>query len=263
MRKVILAIFFIICFTSCVNANGLNLLYKKSFGVSKNILALMYHRISEKTDESNTYCISPKEFEKDIIYLKEKNYIFAFPDEIEKFLKLYPDKNIAMITFDDGYESDYKYALPVLEKHNAKATFFVIGSMIGDEYYLNEEQLKKLSASPCAKIGNHSYVLHKKGLDELISVFSEKKNSELILNDFKKNKDFLEEITNSSVEILSYPNSVYNLYIDSRLKNEKVCEISFSTEEKRFQTGKVIGRFNRSDKRSAEEIEKIHRAVSK
>ena len=259
MKKFLSFIIIMNLFVSSASANGLNILTKKYLNNlhSQKIMLVMYHRLSEVFEEQNTYCISPKDFEEDIYYLKNNNYIFAFPDEISVVSRKYPDKNIAVLTFDDGYESDYKYALDILQRYDAKATFFIIGSMIGEKYYMNELQIKELSQNKCAKIGNHSYSIHQKNLEEIISLFSEEKNMINIVNDFEKNKKILESITGKKTDILSYPNSVYNFYMDTALKNSKVCNISLSTEEKSFNYDVVWGRFNRSDKRTVKDIEEL------
>ena len=41
-----------------------------------------------------------------------------------------PEKPV-VITFDDGYLSNYESAFPVLERLGMKATIFVIGTLVG------------------------------------------------------------------------------------------------------------------------------------
>lgn len=43
-----------------------------------------------------------------------------------------PSKPI-LITFDDGYYSNYEYIYPILKKYNAKASIFVVTDRIGKE----------------------------------------------------------------------------------------------------------------------------------
>lgn len=75
-------------------------------------------------------------------YLKDFNAYFIAPKE-EK--KLY-------ITFDAGYEAGYMpKILEALKKHNVKATFFVVGTLIKS----NPELIKEI-ASQGHIVGNHS-----------------------------------------------------------------------------------------------------------
>ncbi|MBC8052943.1 MAG: polysaccharide deacetylase family protein [Sphingobacteriaceae bacterium] len=61
-----------------------------------------------------------------------------------------------VITFDDGFESDYSIALPILLKHNARAVFFIVPSFIGKPEYMTWDQVKNLHANGM-EIGSHSF----------------------------------------------------------------------------------------------------------
>lgn len=43
-----------------------------------------------------------------------------------------PSKPI-LITFDDGYYSNYEYIYPILKKYNAKASIFIVTDKVGKE----------------------------------------------------------------------------------------------------------------------------------
>ena len=60
-----------------------------------------------------------------------------------------------LLTFDDGNASDYDIALPLLQKYNVKATFFIVTSWVGKPGYLNWEQIKYLDLAGM-QIGSHS-----------------------------------------------------------------------------------------------------------
>lgn len=245
-------------FFNC-NASAISRLNVRNLSSVNRVVIFMYHRITTVESEVGTYAITPKALEKDLTYLKNNNYIFAFSNEIGKVINENPGKNIAVLTFDDGYDSDYKYVLPLLEKHDAKATFFVFASMLNKPYYMTDIQLKKLSDSKCALIGNHSYDIHNMSYEEIKKMYAYNANSGKILEDFRKNKETLGKIINKEVSVLSYPNGVYNNFIDNMLKKNKICDFSFSTYERSYQSSKndVIGRYNRSDKRSVEDIIKL------
>lgn len=257
MKKIICSVIAaILLFSRISYASGLGIV-KKYAASTQRVMTVMYHLISEDPQLRNTYCITPNELENDIIYLKKNNYIFASVSEMDKVCAENPKKNVAVLTFDDGYESDYKYVLPILEKHNAKATFFIVGSMLNSPFYLTDSQLKKLADSPYAEIGNHSYELHKKSPAELISVYSELSETENIILDFQKNKSVLEKITAKPVTALSYPNGIYTYFINDALKSRGICNITVSTNEIQCfppLSDRVLGRFNRSNLRTAENI---------
>lgn len=133
---------------------------------------IMYHHISERAKSLGTYVISPQEFDNDIHWLKAQGYTTIsgqqLLDYVEKGTAL-PEKPI-IITFDDGYESTYQYAYPILQKYGCKGivsivgrfTDFYSGTVQKDINYshMNWEQVKELSKGNTMEIGNHTYDLH-------------------------------------------------------------------------------------------------------
>ena len=45
-----------------------------------------------------------------------------------------PEKPV-VITFDDGYRSNYTLAYPILQKYSMKATIFAVGVSFGTDHY--------------------------------------------------------------------------------------------------------------------------------
>ncbi|MCL2593610.1 MAG: polysaccharide deacetylase family protein [Defluviitaleaceae bacterium] len=92
---------------------------------------LMYHQISENPKRLCEYVISPEAFESDLKLLKELGYQPITTAELLKYAENkyqnVPEKAI-MLTFDDGYLSDYVYAFPLLEKYEMKAVFAIVGA---------------------------------------------------------------------------------------------------------------------------------------
>lgn len=72
---------------------------------------------------------------------------------------LAPKNTRAIVTFafDDGYESDYTMARPVLDRYHFAATAYVSGSLIGTPERLSVDQLKKLQDLNGWDIASHSY----------------------------------------------------------------------------------------------------------
>lgn len=92
---------------------------------------VMYHHMSPKARLWGDYVISPEQFEADLIYLRENGYT---PISSETLLAWYdgegelPEKPV-VITFDDGYESTFVYAKPLLEKYEMPSIVSIIGAV--------------------------------------------------------------------------------------------------------------------------------------
>jgi len=223
---------------------------EQSIGRS-TVVAVMYHKISENPAEIGDFCISPETFEEDIVWFVDNGYSFCFASEVEEIItgRLPRGKYVA-ITFDDGYESDYLYALPILKKYNAQATFFVIGSGIGVDDRISEESLKLLASSSLVEIGTHSYELHNLSVSEMKKNYSANKIS-YIVGDFQKGAEHLEQITGKEVKTLSFPNGIWSIATVTELGKVGFDEL-FSSEL--IPIDGVKNRYGRVNRYSGEHI---------
>lgn len=133
---------------------------------------IMYHNISNSSNKTGKYTILDKQFERDLIYLKNNGYQTITMNQLINYVENgtpLPEKPI-IITFDDSYESFYVYAFPLLQKYNMTAVMSVIG-IYADEYtktedhnldysHLNWTQIKELNDSEYVEIQNHTFDMH-------------------------------------------------------------------------------------------------------
>lgn len=130
-------------------------------------VVLTYHHISTKPISSIT--IKPERFEADLKMLKDSSFnVISFRDMINGMsgeAKLPP--NAVVITFDDGYESFYTYAYPLLQKYKMPAAEFVITSWTEGLVELNKElnslnpdEIKEMYKSGLVDIQSHSHKGH-------------------------------------------------------------------------------------------------------
>lgn len=131
---------------------------------------LMYHHLAEQGDDSAT--ISIEQFRHQMALLKEEGYQ---PVSLRQVIG-YGEKGVALpqkavlITFDDGYLSNYQYAYPILKEHQFPAAIFAIGSSFGRQEYKETDHLilphfgkretEEMTQSGWIEVQSHTFDLH-------------------------------------------------------------------------------------------------------
>ena len=172
----------------------------------KKFPVLMYHTSSENNPGAlaDLY-VKPSEFEKQIKYLSENNYIFCTFDD---WHKLQNTEKPVFITFDDGYEENYTEIFPILKKYNAKITIFLVVNTVNIQ--LTEDMIREMSDSGLVKFESHT-LTHVK-LAEISS--DDRRLTEELLN----SKIKIEEITGKRVFAISYPNGYFNKKVKEKAR---------------------------------------------
>jgi peptidoglycan/xylan/chitin deacetylase (PgdA/CDA1 family) len=122
---------------------------------------LCYHRFGTAASAAGwggKMTVSPTNFALQLDWLARNGYHVVRLAQVQAFLegKQALPKRSVVITFDDGYESVYRHALPVLRKYNFPATLFVYTDFIGAGDALSWAQLQELSASGLVSVQAHS-----------------------------------------------------------------------------------------------------------
>ena len=176
---------------------------------AKSAVILQYHHISNDTPKSTS--ISPKLFQQHMEYLEQNNFkiisLDTFLNHLEKKIQ-FEDKTV-LITFDDGYDSIFDNALPILKESNFPFTVFINAKPIEQNLsqWMTWQQLKTLQKNK-GTIANHSYA-HQHLIRRLEneSDFAWRKRIE---NDLLKNQKLLEQKLNITNKVLAYPYGEYD-----------------------------------------------------
>ena len=134
---------------------------------------LMYHQVLDLQPKLGKYVISPKELEHDLRLLSELGYETITISDLVDFCdgkRALPKKPV-MLTFDDGYQTDYLNVFPLLKKYNMKGVFSVVGtyterySTPGIDKHINYahlswEEISEMRKSGLCEFQNHSYNMH-------------------------------------------------------------------------------------------------------
>lgn len=144
----------------------------------KKIVILMYHKLSQTADDNN-YTVSSEVFENQIRYLHDNHFQTLIPEEIP-FVPQYKNEKFILITFDDGFETDFTVAYPILKKYGFKGISFVTTSFLGKNNYMSWEQVRKLQEGGFS-IQSHTHTHALFGLLDEVSIIQELKFSKALL----------------------------------------------------------------------------------
>lgn len=108
-----------------------------SIKTTKGLRIIVYHGICKKNPyKFNSRFLSEKQFESHLIIFKRFFNMVSLEDL--KANQLSNKKLNVMITFDDGYRNNFELAIPLLEKHQTPAVFFVTTLPEGESYLFND-----------------------------------------------------------------------------------------------------------------------------
>ena len=183
---------------------------KKSKNANVKIPILLYHdfvtTVPDSDPDNFNYINTPQSYEENIKALLEDGYTFISFQELNDAnngkISL-PEKPI-LVTFDDGYASNYEYIFSILKKYNVKVSIFVVTDKIGKEVdgkkYLSWEQCKEMQDSGLVEIFSHSKR----------HVFYDKLPVRQIRDDVIESYKIIEEkLGSKNLKVFAYPYGAY------------------------------------------------------
>ena len=168
-----------------------------------------YHSVHPKQSFIST---RPDIFEEHVEFLKRQCQLCSLVDLVSNPKMSASSKPLAAITFDDGFEDNHSYALPILAKHGATATFFItagfverdpvvlerfqqlLGRATDDLVPLDWPQIRELRASGM-DIGSHTY--SHPNLARLSSADAE--------NELRLSKELISDRLGDAIDLFAYP----------------------------------------------------------
>ncbi|MFC4779120.1 polysaccharide deacetylase family protein [Paenibacillus sp. GCM10023252] len=139
---------------------------------SLKVPILVYHHIDDDPYEPNALITPPEKFKSDMLAVKQAGYNTVSLQQLIAYVDgkgTLPDKPL-VLTFDDGYYSNYEYAYPLYKELGMKATISVIGWSMGRTEHRLEgknfyrhftwDEAREMAESGLIDIQNHSVDLH-------------------------------------------------------------------------------------------------------
>lgn len=173
---------------------------------------LEYHMVKDdaKPDEVR-YAVPPAEFAAQLDYLAQEGYTTITPQDYARARKgkqELPAKPV-ILSFDDGYEDNWRVVLPMLQERGMKAVFYVVTNDIGQPGYMTWDNLFDLEHSGM-EVGSHTA-----NHIPLTTLTPTEQRDELRLS-----KLLLEWRGMKTIYSFSYPNGAYDDTIVTMLAEE-------------------------------------------
>ena len=218
--------------------------------IQAEVPILMYHNLTDTPQEEGD--LTQQQFEAQIRAIAEAGYTAISFEELEAYVMEgapLPDKPV-MITFDDGYLSNYTLAYPVLQQYQMKATIFVIGVSVGKSTYkdtdfemnphFSYEQAAEMVASGLISVQSHTYDMHEwppfeEGdgpfRETILPLEGESEEAYILAltEDIQMSRQLLEEATGETVDVLAYPSGAYTT-LSQYVLTENGIHVTLSTE---------------------------------
>jgi poly-beta-1,6-N-acetyl-D-glucosamine N-deacetylase len=169
--------------------------------MDEGVVSIMYHRFNEHKYPSTNIQIDV--FKDHLEIIRKSKYNFYNPKDFINNFNIPKKQKKILLTIDDGFESFYKEAWPILKKNKIPFILFVSTEPIGKNGYMNWSQIKEIDKFEFVMIGHHSHT-H----DYLI----DKTNEEFISDIKKANSLFLKNLGYVPT-LFSYPFGEYSKFM--------------------------------------------------
>lgn len=217
------------------------------------IPVLMYHHILPQADitgifQDNNIVVSLEDFRAQMTYLRDNGYHTVSLRQLERYVageELLPDKSV-VITFDDGYLSNYIYAYPVLKELGFKGVIFLLTGFIENApqtfspaavQYLSWPEIEEMA--DVFEFASHTHDMH------TLNVSGKGRLSEAsydqITADLKASRQLLKH-----TRYFSYPYGHYSALALDTLKRQGIT-MAFTVNEGSVKIGDDPMKLNRWD----------------
>ena len=217
--------------------------------VSRDVPVLMWHNLAEESSGDMT--ISVDTFRAQIEALHEAGFKTVSLQQLYDYVHFgteLPEKPI-VLTFDDGYLSNYEYAFPILQEYGMQATIFAIGVSVGKDTYkdtdhammphFGADEAREMVDSGLISVQSHTFDMHQwppfedgnAQVRETLLPFDGEADADYeaaVEADFAESRELLESITGQPVNALAFPEGAYVTLTQDALRSAG-AELTFTT----------------------------------
>ena len=193
------------------------LLWLKPVVAAEHAVILLYHHVGEDTPAITS--VTPAQFAEHLQYLDEHHFNIMPLDELTKKItnrQSVPEKSIA-ITFDDGYRSVLKHAVPLLKQRGWPFAVFVNPHAIDHRFgsYMSWDELRQV------KDADGAILNHTMGHDHLVRRLAGENEAdwrERVKQDITAAQLRIEAETGAAAKLFAYPYGEFDPKLKKLLK---------------------------------------------
>jgi len=182
---------------------------------------LMYHDVVEGDGTGcDNWTITTDRLRQDLQWLADHGYQSVLPSQVAAGEPL-PQRAV-LITFDDGYASNYTLAFPLLQEFNAKAVISLITTCQEQEHprFLTWDMCREMAESGLVEFGSHTYDCHQDTPPGIKRLKGESREDyeERVFSDIQRSIDMIEENLGMAPIFFAYPSGLVDTWADEFLK---------------------------------------------
>jgi peptidoglycan/xylan/chitin deacetylase (PgdA/CDA1 family) len=118
---------------------------------------LVYHHVVPDHSPGVLF-VTPDGLEQQLRFLRDNGYqsvSFADLADCLEFGAKLPERPV-ILSFDDGWENQFQYGFPLLQKYGFGATFYIVSGYVDHQNFMTTDQLQTMMAAGMT-IGGHSH----------------------------------------------------------------------------------------------------------
>jgi peptidoglycan/xylan/chitin deacetylase (PgdA/CDA1 family) len=169
---------------------------------------LVYHHVVPDHAPGVLF-VTPDGFEQQLKYLQDNGYrsiSFTNLADALNYGAPLPERPV-ILSFDDGWENQFQYGFPLLQKYGFSATFYIVSGYVDHQNFMTTDQLQTMMAAGMT-IGGHSHT-H----PPLPSVGATR-----LVDEVAGSKAWLEDHFGIKIDTFAYPYGAYSAAVTAAVK---------------------------------------------
>jgi len=170
---------------------------------------LTYHHVGIPSGKWRLNTVSEKSFDYQMNFIKRHGFnAITFADLVQGIKEGHQfARNTVVLQFDDGYQDNYTYALPILKKYGLPAMVFLVSDKVGTPNYVTWDEVKEME--------KYNFLA---GAHTRHHLYLPRLNSTEAQDEIAGSKKVIEDHLGHSIDYFSYPQGGFTAEVKRLVK---------------------------------------------